>query len=172
MKKERKVQNRKEKEAARGKYFYAKTNEFSTANNPLPVKFTDKIICGDSLTVLKELPDNCIDLIFTSPPYNFGLDYEDSEDAFPWKSYFKCLFDIFEECIRVVKHSGRIIVNIQPLYSDYIPTHHIISQYFMRKNLYGKLKSCGKKTTITVNIPHGAAGKAHQALISNTAGNF
>ena len=63
--KERKVQNRKQKEMARGKYFYAKVNEFSTENNGFPLEFTDKIICGDSLVVLKELPDNCIDLIFT-----------------------------------------------------------------------------------------------------------
>lgn len=87
--KERKVQNRKQKEISRGKYFYAKVDPFSTENNVLPHDFTDKIICGDSLVVLKELPDNCIDLIFTSPPYNFGLDYEDTEDAFPWDSYFK-----------------------------------------------------------------------------------
>lgn len=143
--KERKVQNRREKEEARGKYFYAKNNKFSVENNPMPVEFMDKIICGDSQLVLKELPDNCIDLIFTSPPYNFGLDYEGSEDAFPWNSYFKVLFGIFEECIRVLKYGGRIVVNIQPLYSDYIPTHHIISQYFMRERLIWKAEILWEK---------------------------
>ena len=136
--KERKVKNRKKKEARRGKHYYANAHDFSTETNQLPANFTDKIICGDSQVILKQLPDNCIDLIFTSPPYNFGLNYEDTEDAFPWDSYFKMLFGIFDECVRILKYGGRIIVNVQPLYSDYIPTHHFISQYFIRKNLIWK----------------------------------
>ena len=136
--KERKVKNRKQKEAERGKHYYANTHKFSKENNLLPAEFTNKIICGDSQVILTELPDNCIDLIFTSPPYNFGLEYEDTEDAFAWDSYFKSLFSIFDECIRVLKYGGRIIVNVQPLFSDYIPTHHFISQHFMRKNLIWK----------------------------------
>ena len=136
--KERKVKNRKQKEATRGKHYYANAHNFSEENNLLPAEFTNKIICGDSQIVLKQLPDNCIDLIFTSPPYNFGLDYEDTEDAFAWDTYFKALFGIFDECIRVLKYGGRIVVNVQPLFSDYIPTHHLISQHFMRKKLIWK----------------------------------
>ena len=136
--KERKVVNRKQKAAQRGKHYYAANHNFSRKNNPLPEEYTDKIICGDSQIVLKALPNNCIDLIFTSPPYNFGLDYQQTEDALAWDTYFKTLFDIFDECIRILKYGGRIIVNVQPLFSDYIPTHHIISQYFMRNKLIWK----------------------------------
>ena len=136
--KERKVKNRKQKEAERGKHYYANSNNFCMEENPLPEEYTNKIICGDALVVLKNLPDNCIDLIFTSPPYNFGLDYDQTVDAFPWNTYFKTLFNIFDECIRILKYGGRIIVNVQPLFSDYIPTHHLISQYFIRKKLIWK----------------------------------
>jgi DNA modification methylase len=87
---------------------------------------------------LRKLPDNCVDLIFTSPPYNFGLDYESNDDAHYWDNYFNKLFKIFDECIRVLKYGGRIVINIQPLFSDYIPTHHIISNYFMSKKLIWK----------------------------------
>lgn len=31
--------------------------------------FTNKIICGDTLTILKKLPDESIDCVVTSPPY-------------------------------------------------------------------------------------------------------
>ena len=30
----------------------------------------NKIICGDSLAIMRQMPDNCIDLAVTSPPYN------------------------------------------------------------------------------------------------------
>ena len=35
-----------------------------------PNDYLNKIICGDSLTVMKQMPDNCLDLVVTSPPYN------------------------------------------------------------------------------------------------------
>jgi len=136
--KERKVENRKQKEKKRGIYYYAQNHSFSKKNNEIPKDFENKIICGDSLEVLKKLPDNCIDLVFTSPPYNFGLDYSDNEDDHKWEKYFEQLFAIFDETIRVLKYGGRIIVNVQPLFSDYIPSHHIISKYFIDKKMIWK----------------------------------
>lgn len=136
--KERKVRNRIEKERKRGQFHYTKGNKFSKENTELPQKYIDKIICGDSEFLLKDFPDNCIDLIFTSPPYNFGLDYNKNEDDHDWEKYFDKLFKVFDECVRILKYSGRIIVNIQPLFSDYIPSHHIISNYFLNKKLIWK----------------------------------
>ncbi len=136
--KERKVLDRKSKEEKRTRYFYTKDNQFSEINNILPEKFVNKIICGDSQEVLSLLPDNCIDLIFTSPPYNFGLSYDKQNDESHWEEYFIKLFNVFSECIRVLKYSGRIIVNVQPLFSDYIPSHHIISNYFIKNKLIWK----------------------------------
>lgn len=135
---ERKVRNRKLKEVIRGKYYYAQGHNFSKKNNEVPKEFVNKIIVGDSEEVLKRLPDNCIDLIFTSPPYNFGLDYENHKDGINWNEYFDKLLIIFKECMRVLKYGGRIIVNVQPLFSDYIPIHHIISNFFMENKLIWK----------------------------------
>lgn len=136
--KERKVQGRKVKEKDRGIYFYAQNNNFSKINNKTPEEFTNKILLGNSAEVLKKLPDNCVDLVFTSPPYNFGIDYENHKDGTKWEDYFNKLFDVFRECIRVLKYGGRIIVNVQPLFSDYIPIHHIISDFFMKNKLIWK----------------------------------
>jgi len=136
--KERKVKNRKSKEENRGKHYYTKDNSFNTKNNELPYEFADAIICEDSYKALKNLPDNCIDLVFTSPPYNFGLEYHDQQDEYYWEHYFEKLFDIFQECIRVLKYGGRVIVNIQPLFSDYIPSHHMISNFFIENKMIWK----------------------------------
>jgi DNA modification methylase len=136
--KERKVKDRKSKEVNRNQYYYANDNTFSKINNTIPKEYENKIICADSFEVLKKLPDNCIDLIFTSPPYNFGLDYESNGDAHHWDNYFLKLFEIFKECIRVLKYGGRIAVNIQPLFSDYIPSHHVISNFFMSNKMIWK----------------------------------
>jgi DNA modification methylase len=135
---ERKTVNRKEKEKNRESYYYTRNNDFSDTNNEVPSQYVNQIVCSDSKSVLKQLPDNCIDLIFTSPPYNFGLDYNKNDDDHHWEKYFQLLFGIFDECVRVLKYGGRFIVNVQPLFSDYIPTHHIISNYLMNKKLIWK----------------------------------
>jgi DNA modification methylase len=95
--------------------------------------FTNSIICGDATTVLLEIPDQSIDLIVTSPPYNFGHYYanDSSGDTREWNQYFRRLSEIWKQCYRVLKPGGRIAVNVQPLFSDYIPTHHIISSQLL-----------------------------------------
>jgi len=136
--KERKVKNRKEKEKKRVLHYYSLNNDFKKENVEIPNKFKNEIIHGDSAEILKKLPDNCVDLVFTSPPYNFGLDYSSNNDAKSWEKYFEKLYLVFDECVRVLKYGGRIIVNVQPLFSDYIPIHHMISNYFIDKKLIWK----------------------------------
>ena len=132
---ERKVDGRKRKEVRRGRHYYANDHDFTQKNMSIPKIFKNTILCGDSETVLKDMPDNCIDMVFTSPPYNFGLDYEGNSDAYDWESYFDKLFAVLDQCIRVLKYGGRLIINVQPLYSDYIPSHHIISNHIMERKL-------------------------------------
>ena len=136
--KERKVAHRREKAQHRRPYFYAQEHPFTRVQNAAPPAYQNTIIAGDSEHILKQLPDNCIDAVFTSPPYNFGLTYEDSGDAHHWRHYFDKLYAVFRQCIRVVKYGGRIIVNVQPLYSDYIPSHHLLSNFFINERLIWK----------------------------------
>lgn len=136
--KERKVTGRKGKVEKRGKHYYANDNSFRQENQGLPKEYLDKIICADSEELLKKLPDNCIDLVFTSPPYNFGLEYSSTDDDHYWEKYFDKLFAIFSQCVRVLKWGGRIVINIQPLFSDYIPSHHIISNFFIKNKMIWK----------------------------------
>lgn len=135
---ERRVKGRKEKVQKRGPWFYALDHGFSPENRDLPAEFHNRILSGDSGVLLKRLPPQCIDIVITSPPYNFGLGYDTTEDGTDWEKYFEKLFAVFDECIRVLKYGGRIIVNVQPLFSDYIPSHHIISRYFMDRRLTWK----------------------------------
>ncbi len=135
---ERKVSDRKEKESTRGVHYYARDHQFSQTRNPLPKGIENTIICGDSEEVLQSLPDNCIDVIITSPPYNFGMEYDQTDDGVDWNAYLDKLFRVFAEGIRVLTYGGRFIVNVQPLFSDYIPLHHLISSFFMEQKMIWK----------------------------------
>ncbi|MHC2993896.1 MAG: site-specific DNA-methyltransferase [Candidatus Atribacteria bacterium] len=146
LRRERKVINRVEKEKIR-----KGTKDLTTIKSEVTKVdvsgIINKIICGDSEKILKKFPNNFIDIIITSPPYNFGLEYknDNNKDAIYWQDYFEKLNRIWKECYRVLKPAGRFCVNIQPLFSDYMPTHHIISKQLLELGLLWKAEVLWEK---------------------------
>ena len=117
LRRERKVKDRAEKEKIRGGTKHRK--HVRSAVSPGNISdLADRIICGDSERVLKEFPPACVDIIVTSPPYNFGLDYgpDGHRDAVFWSDYFEKLNRIWTECVRVLKHGGLLFVQGRPGY--------------------------------------------------------
>lgn len=74
-----------------------------------PDDFINKIIQGDCLEVMKQMPDKCVDLVFADPPYNaknIGPNarvYEGQRMQLPEKEYIKFCKDYFKECFRISK---------------------------------------------------------------------
>jgi len=99
-----------------------------------PSDFTNNFICGDSLQVMKEIPDNSIELIVTSPPYNIknssgnGLSsigtksskwpnaalkdgYSEHNDNMPHDEYVQWQRDCLTEMFRIIPENGAIFYN-------------------------------------------------------------
>jgi site-specific DNA-methyltransferase (adenine-specific) len=73
---------------------------------------TNKIINGDCVEVMKTLPEGCIDLIVTSPPYGVGIAYDVHEDDVEFEDYLVFARNWLTEAYRVLKDDGRIALNI------------------------------------------------------------
>jgi len=71
----------------------------------------DKIIQGDCLSVLKMLPDDRFDLIFTSPPY--ADNRKKTYKGVPVRHYVEWFLPISYELKRVLKPEGSFILNIK-----------------------------------------------------------
>jgi len=65
------------------------------------------LVNGDSLKILKKIPDNTIDLIITDPPYNVGLDYGPYyKDRKKRDEYFSWCKEWLKEIARILSKKG------------------------------------------------------------------
>lgn len=73
--------------------------------------YLDTVVKGDCAKVLQDLPNGCVDLIVTSPPYadNRKLSY----GGIPIKRYVEWFLPISEQLKRVLKPDGSFILNIK-----------------------------------------------------------
>ncbi len=95
----------------------------SYIENELPEKHRDQMYCSSS-EHMKELPDNSVHLMVTSPPYNASKDYDDDLSL---EEYLKLLKRVWQETYRVLVTGGRACVNIANLgRKPYIPLHGYI----------------------------------------------
>lgn len=92
----------------------------------------NKIICGDTLAEMRKFPDECIDLVVTSPPYNLknstgnGMKdgrggkwanaalvngYATYDDNMPYEEYILWQRACLQEMLRLIKDTGAIFYN-------------------------------------------------------------
>ena len=111
------------------------------------------IICSDSLIALKEMESESVDIVLTSPPYNYGMEYDQHNDENKSEEYLEKIIDVFVECKRILKSGGRMIINIQPNYKQYFHTHHRITQRMLDEGLIWRGEIIWlKNTTSTILI--------------------
>ena len=100
-----------------------------------PNDFENKIICGDCIEIMKHIPDNSVDLVVTSPPYNLGIrktfgkdttdnwkgkwnnsklqasGYDSHDDYMPEDKYIEWQRNVLTECFRLIPETGAIFYN-------------------------------------------------------------
>lgn len=87
----------------------------------MPREYLNKVICGDTLEVLRTLPGNFIDIGVTSPPYNKGenkkgwlvqnIKYNGASDKIPEDLYQKNQVAVLDEIFRLTKEGGSFFYN-------------------------------------------------------------
>lgn len=91
--------------------------------SPLPQSCIDKIFLS-SAERMKELPDNSLHLMVTSPPYNVGKEYDKD---LTMQEYRDFLSGVWCETFRVLVPGGRACINIANLgRKPYLPLHAYI----------------------------------------------
>jgi site-specific DNA-methyltransferase (adenine-specific) len=71
----------------------------------------NRIYNMDCLDGMREIEDNTIDLVVTSPPYNLGIEYDSYNDKRSWQSYYFWCGEWIQEIYRILKPDGRFCLN-------------------------------------------------------------
>ena len=73
----------------------------------------NKVMCGDCLQLLSEIPDDSINMIITSPPYADQIkDYGDKVRKIKPEKYIDWFLPRAKEFYRVLSSNGSFILNI------------------------------------------------------------
>ncbi len=89
-----------------------------------PAAVVDQLFC-ESSEVMSQIPDNCVALMVTSPPYNVGKDYDDDLGL---DEYLALLHRVFSESFRVLEPGGRVAVNVANLgRKPYLPLNQYVA---------------------------------------------
>ena len=115
------------------------------SENKVMTEPTQVIYNEDCIEGMKELDDNSIDCIVTSPPYNkkgllgnvklgnqiwgkFNIDYDTYGDDMPEDEYQAWIVEVLNQCHRIIKSDGSIFFNHKPRRCknrSYLPTDFI-----------------------------------------------
>jgi site-specific DNA-methyltransferase (adenine-specific) len=72
---------------------------------------THRIIHGDALLAMKELPDNSVDLIFADPPYNIGKNFNGHKDRWATEeAYLTWCYEWLDLCVKKLTPNGTFYV--------------------------------------------------------------
>jgi modification methylase len=95
----------------------------TSAESAVPAEYVDRVLCKSS-EKMGELPDSCVHLAVTSPPYNVGKTYDQDLTLAEYRQLLKA---VFSEVFRVLVDGGRACVNVANLgRKPYIPLHSYV----------------------------------------------
>jgi len=104
-----------------------------------------KLMQGDCLKKIKGIPDNSVDMVLTSPPYNMNLrirngkycsrqivkeittKYKNYDDNLPMEKYFDFNVNVLNECLRV---SDLVFYNVQFLTGNKPALFKLIGKFY------------------------------------------
>ena len=98
-------------------------------------KYLNKVELGDTMGLLKKLPNKSIDMIFGDPDYNVGLRYGDKKYTRDFDEYIEWYINLTKESLRVLKEDGNLFMMNYPKQNAHLRVrflddmHPLVSEY-------------------------------------------
>jgi len=83
-------------------------------------KYLNKVFLMDIMQLLKELPDNSVDMVYGDPDYNVGIKYGDKTYTKNFDEYIEWYIELAKESLRVLKDTGNMFLINYPKQNAYL----------------------------------------------------
>ena len=70
----------------------------------------NKVFNEDVLKILKQIPDNSLDMVYGDPDYNVGINYAGKNYTTKWNDYINWYIELTKESMRVLKPTGNLFM--------------------------------------------------------------
>lgn len=91
--------------------------------------YINKIYNGDVMHVLKDLPDNSIDMIFGDPDYNVGIKYGENNYTRNFDDYINWYIELTKESMRVLKNDGNLFMLNYPQQNAHLRVKYLDAHF-------------------------------------------
>lgn len=77
-------------------------------------EFRNKVFNEDVIKILKQIPENSLDMVYGDPDYNVGINYAGKNYTQKWNDYIDWYIELTKESMRVLKPSGSLFMMNYP----------------------------------------------------------
>jgi len=87
--------------------------------------YLNKVFLQDVMSLLKELPDKCVDMVYGDPDYNVGIKYGDKSYTKNFDEYIEWYINLSRESLRVLKDTGNMFFINYPKQNAYLRVKYL-----------------------------------------------
>lgn len=91
--------------------------------------YLNRVYNGDIMHVLKDLPDNSVDMIFGDPDYNVGIKYGSNNYTKNFNDYINWYIELTKESMRVLKNDGNLFMMNYPQQNAHLRVKYLDLQF-------------------------------------------
>lgn len=87
--------------------------------------FINKVFNNDVFEILKQLPDNSVDMVYGDPDYNVGINYSGAKYKQKWDDYIEWYIKLAKESMRVLKQDGNLFMMNYPKQNAHLRVRYL-----------------------------------------------
>ncbi len=88
-------------------------------------RYRNKVYNKDVLSLLKDIPDNSIDMIYGDPDYNVGIQYSGKSYKRKWAEYIDWYIQLSQQSLRALKKDGNLFLLNYPKQNAYLRVKYL-----------------------------------------------
>lgn len=94
-------------------------------NNKYLEKYLNQVFLKDILELLRDLPAQCVDMVYGDPDYNVGIKYGDKSYTKNFDEYTEWYIELVKESLRVLKDTGNMFLMNYPKQNAYLRVKYL-----------------------------------------------